>query len=532
MNPFSTRISAVTVYPDRARVTRQGKAALEAGLQQLEIADLPLQMNKESLRTMARGTAGARLLGAQVQRRFYAETPSESIRQLEDQIEKLQDEIKKLDIQMELIKQQRANLDKIAGHSDKFALALASGEMKVDQEVAIFEALRLQAQKLEDEALGLQIGHKQLERQLQKLTKELEQLRGSRPRERFVAVVEVEMQQAGELTVELSYVVSNAEWKPIYDLRLVEEESGNQCEVTYLAQVAQLTGESWQGVQLALSTARPALSRSLPELQPWYVRPPAPPTPMPRVAMQAAPSAAPMALRAKAAPKAEMMAETAALEEVAAEVVTAEVDTSGTAVTYTIPGLVDIPPDGTAQKVTIANFRLLPKLDYVSAPRLVEAVYRRVKVANDSPYTLLAGEAGLFMGDEFIGSTPLELTALLGEIELSLGVEDRIKVERELKRRETDKRLIGGRRHLVYGYEIKVENLLSGKAELTLYDQIPVARHEEIKVKLEACEPKPSEQTELNILKWEMSLEPKEKHTLRFDFSVDSPQGMEVVGLP
>ena len=221
-----------------------------------------------------------------------------------------------------------------------------------------------------------------------------------------------------------------------------------------------------------------------------------------------------------------------ALAAVEAEVVTAEVDTSGTAVTYTIPGLVDIPPDGTAQKVTIARFRLPPKLDYLSAPRLVEAVYRRAQLTNDSPHTLLAGEAGLFMGDEFIGTTLLELTASQGKIELSLGVEDRLKVERELKRRDTDKRLIGGRRHLIYGYEIKVENLLPVKAELALFDQIPVSRHEEIKVKLEACEPKPSEHSELNILKWQLSLEPKEKRTVRFDFSVDSPQGMEVVGLP
>jgi len=532
MKPFATKISAVTVYPDRARVTRQGKAVLEAGLQQLEIAELPLQMTTESLRTTARGIAGARLLGAQVQRRFYAETPSEAIRQLEEQIEGLQEEIKKLDIQAELIKQERSTLDKIAGHSDKFALALAAGEMKVEEELAIFATLRTQAQKLEDEALALQNTRKQLERRLQKATRELEQLRGSKPRERYVAVVEVEMQQAGELTVELAYVVSNAEWKPIYDLRLVEEEKGNQCDVTYLAQVAQMTGESWDGVQLTLSTARPALSRSLPELQPWYVRTPAPPpTPMPRPVMQAT-AAAPMALRAKAAPQAEMSEGFAPPPEVEAEVVTAVVDSSGTAVNYAIPGTVSIPPDGTAHKVTIARFQLPPRLDYISAPRLVEAVYRRARIRNDSPYTLLGGEASLFVGDEFIGTTPLELTAAQGEIELSLGVEDRIKVERELKRRDTDKRLIGGRRHLVYGYEIRVENLLPVKAGLQLHDQIPVARHEEIKVKLEACEPKPSEQTELNLLKWELNLEPGSKYTLRFDFSVDSPQGMEIVGLP
>ena len=532
MIPFSTNIVAVTVYPDRARVTRQGKAALGAGLQQLEIAELPLQMVAESLRTAARGTTATRLLGAQVQRKFYAETPSDTIRQLEEQIEALQEDIKKLDIQAELIKQERTALDKIAGHSDKFALALAAGEMKVEDELAIFTTLRSQAQKLEDEALALQNSRKQLDRRLQKLTKELEQLRGSRPRERFSAVVEVEMQQAGELTVELSYVVNHAQWKPIYDLRLLEDEKGNHCEVTYLAQVGQVTGESWDAVQLTLSTARPALSLSLPELQPWYIRPPPPPPPPPP-ARGAETAAAPMALRSKAAPQADrMFFDAAAPAEVEAEVVTAAVDSSGTAVTYVIPGTVTIPPDGTSHKVTVARFQLPPQLDYISAPRLGESVYRRARLRNDSPYTLLGGEASLFVADEFIGTSPLELTAPQAELELSLGVEDRFKVERELKRRDTDKRLIGGRRHLVYGYEIRLENLLPVKADLKLYDQIPVPRHEEVKVKLEACEPKSSEQSELNILKWELSLEPKEKRTVRFDFSVDSPQGMEVIGLP
>jgi uncharacterized protein (TIGR02231 family) len=532
MNPLDTKIYAVTVYPDRARVRREGKIGLEAGLQQLEIGELPLQMAKESLRVSARGSVGSRLLGAQVQRRFYTETPSEAIRALEEQIEALQEEIKKLDIQVELIKQQRSTLDKIAGHSDKFALALAAGEMKVEDELAIFEALRVQAQKLEGEALGLQSSRKQIDHKVQKLTKELEQLRGSRPRERYAAVVEVEMQQEGELTVELSYMVSNAEWKPIYDLRLLEEGNGSICEVSYMAQVAQMTGESWDGVQLTLATARPSLSRSLPELQPWYVRPPSPPVPMPRAVVQSAPATAPMAARAKAAPQVETFGAAPAPAEMEAEVVVAEEEASGTAVTYAIPGVVSVPPDGAAHNVTMAQFRLIPQLDYVSAPRLVEAAYRRARLKNDSPHTLLAGETSLFVGEEFIGSSPLELTAPQGEIELSLGVEDRIKVERELKRRDTDKRLIGGRRHLVYGYEIRVENLLPIKAELKLHDQIPVARHEEIKVKLEACEPKPGEQTELNLIKWELSLEPKEKRNVRFDFSVDSPQGMEVVGLP
>jgi uncharacterized protein (TIGR02231 family) len=175
---------------------------------------------------------------------------------------------------------------------------------------------------------------------------------------------------------------------------------------------------------------------------------------------------------------------------------------------------------------------LNPLLDYVTAPKLVQAAYRRAKVENDSPYTLLPGQANLFSGPEFIGSIPLELTAPQGEIELYLGTDDRIKVERELKRREVDKTLLGGRRRVHYGYEIKLENLTPNQAKIELQDQLPVGRHEEIKVRLESAEPKPQDLSELNLLKWEFELASKEKQTVRFNFSVEYPQAMEITGLP
>jgi uncharacterized protein (TIGR02231 family) len=180
----------------------------------------------------------------------------------------------------------------------------------------------------------------------------------------------------------------------------------------------------------------------------------------------------------------------------------------------------------------VADFTLPPDLDYVAAPSRVVAAYRRARVRNNSPYLLLPGAANLFAGEEFIGTTRLDLTPPQGEIELYLGVDDRIKLERELKRREVDKRFIGGKRRTLYGYEIVVENLLPVEARLTLHDQMPVARHEDIKVRLDSSDPRPTRQTELNLLDWELTLSPGEKRTVRFDFSVEHPQGMEVVGLP
>jgi uncharacterized protein (TIGR02231 family) len=530
MPALETALTTVTVYPDRARLTRAGSLALDPGLHTLEIAGLPLQLNPDSVRAAARGTARVRLLGVQVNTVFFTDTPAEQVRELEAQIEAAQDELAGNEARAGLLKSQRANLEALAGKVDIYATALAAGERSVEAHLAFMNGLREAIERLDGEARAVAAARRELERRLKKLQNELNALRGARPRQRYTAQVEVEVLQGGELAVELSYLVSGAGWQPLYDLRLAPEAGlQHSLELSYLAQVIQGTGEAWEDVSLALSTARPALAGRLPELDPWYVGP-LPPLPKPHRLADAAPAPALM----KAARGAEMAypaAEGEAFEAVEAEVLPAEVESSGASVTYQVPGRVTIPADGAPHKVTVARLSLPPVLDYMTAPRLVAAVYRRAKVRNDSPYTFLPGPASLFAGEEFIGTTGLEFTAPQGEIELYLGVDDRVKVERELKRREVDKRLIGGKRRTVFGYEITLENLLDTVAHVTVQDQFPVARHEEIKVRLESAEPRPTRQSELNILDWDFNLAPREKRAVRFDFSVEHPQGMEVVGL-
>jgi uncharacterized protein (TIGR02231 family) len=529
MTELQTTITAVAVYPDRARVTRNGTATLKSGSHRLEAAELPLSLDPASVRASARGTARARLLGVDVRRDFYAESPAERVRELEGQVEALQDEIGGLDAQTELLQQERAALGELAGQTEAFARGLAFGKTSAEAQMALLDSLRGRAEELNTTLLDLTVQRRDLERRLQKLQSELDQLRGARQRERYTAVVEVEVTRAGDLAVELSYVVSGAGWQPLYDVRLLEDEQP-VLEVGYLAQVTQRTGEDWPDVALTLSTARPALAETLPELDPWYIGPVRAEPRETRAMMKLAAPAAPLAmedLTTGAELEPEMLA-----KEVEAEVVMATVEASGAAVTYQVPGAVAVPADGAPHKVAVARFELMPELDYVAAPKLVEAAYRRAQVANNSPYTLLPGPANLFAGDEFIGATELELIAPQGEIEFYLGTDDRVKVERELKRREVDKKLIGDRRRIRYAYEITLENLLPTEARVTLHDQIPVPRHEDIKVKLESTEPQPAEQTELNLLDWELTLAPDEKQVVRFDFTVEHPRGMSLLGLP
>src|SRR5207302_4444884 len=89
--PVETRIEAVTVYTDRARISRRGRAHAAAGQQELVVDDLPVDLLPESVRAAARSTTPARLLGTEVTRQFHAEPVEAGVAELQAQLEALQE---------------------------------------------------------------------------------------------------------------------------------------------------------------------------------------------------------------------------------------------------------------------------------------------------------------------------------------------------------------------------------------------------------------------------------------------------------
>jgi uncharacterized protein (TIGR02231 family) len=528
MTPLPSHIVEVVVFPDRARVTRRGVIALEAGLHRIEFTDLPLAIQTDSLRAAGRGSAAAVLLGVEAQRAFYSETPSEAIRDLERQIEELQQQDRVLTDQ-QAAAEVRLNFAKNLAEkaTDQLARGLAFGRADIAQSGTLIDFVQQQIDRAQESLRALQQQRRDLARQIEKLNNELNQRRAERPRERLTAVVEIEVKQAGDLTLDLTYVIGNAGWTALYDLRLSEAITARLL-LTYLGQVTQRTGEDWTDVTLTLSTARPSLTTVQPELSPWYLNVFAPmPPPQPRAAP--APAVMRTAVLSKAADKAVSVGAAPPLEMAVQE---AQVSAEGASVTFQLTQKVSVPSDGSPHKVTITTLELAPKFDYLSVPKLAEAVYRRAKLTNQSDFLLLDGPASLFVEGDFVGTLPLKRIAPREEFELTLGVDDRITVKRELKARDVDKKIIGDRRRLRVAYEVEVKNWHTAPIELELRDQFPVARHEQIKVKLESCDPKPIEQTDLGELKWRLKVEPNAKQTSRFEFSIEHPVNLTVTGLP
>ncbi len=527
MPELTSILDAVTVFPDRARVTRSGRMALEPGLHRLDFSGLPVSLTADSVRASGKGTARARLLGVSLQVAHFVETPAEAARELEAKIQSTADADADLAAQAEVLGKAQKALDGLAEQSAVFARGLALRDRSTHDLGAIYDFVAERGRALQAEILVAGRERRELAKEQDRLQRELARLKAARPRQRLVASVEVDVILAGELEIELTYVIQSARWRPLYDLRLMDGE----IEATYLAEVTQSTGEDWAGVALTLSTARPALALVIPELEPWYVGPRPPPEQLRGRGMAlGAAQAAPMAAMTFRAAAEDTESFEGILEEAPLELPAASVSESGAALTYQIPNRVDVPSGGDPRKVTVASFKLRPELDGVTAPKLEPVCYRRARVRNESPYTLLPGKAQLFEGDDYLGATELKLTAPGQELELALGADERIRVERELVGRDVDKTFLGDRR-IRYKYRIEVENLRDTPQVVFVRDQLFVPRHEQIKVKLEAAEPRPAKHTDLNQLEWKLTLAKKVKQVVQFEFSVEFPRTLDVVGL-
>ncbi len=204
---------------------------------------------------------------------------------------------------------------------------------------------------------------------------------------------------------------------------------------------------------------------------------------------------------------------------------------SGAALVYRVPTPMPVPSDGSPYKTTVARFDLEAALDHLTIPKLAPEAYLRATVTNSSSVLLLPGPASVFHGAEYVGATALGTVAPGEDFELHLGMDDRVRVERVLRRRSTAKAIIGATRSVEVAYEITVENHRDQLVRLTVKDQIPTSRDGDIKVKLRETSLKPVEQDELGELTWKLDLEPGEKSAIAFSFSVEHPANVVVRGL-
>ncbi|SFW90066.1 DUF4139 domain-containing protein [Amycolatopsis australiensis] len=505
-------IAAVTVYPQQARITRRAKASLDGG-PRLTFAGLPLSLDPGSVRVT--GTGPALIAGVDVRTERHASPADAALRALIEQrrvdqatLDGVVDDEAAEAMKVDLL----TSLAKRSGGS--FAKALAAGTAEPSRVAEVTDALsaRLAAALKARRVLTERIAR--LREDLAALDRRIETHSAQSEQDSTSVVVELEIADpAGSAELELSYVVPGASWEPGYDIRV----RGTDVTVVSYGLVSQHTGEDWPECELALSTARPAVSVVVPELSPWYLDRVHPVPAAPAGAYGGSGGGIPegrhyMAASVAMAPK------------------FASVEQGTTAVTYRPSRPVAVPSGAQGHRTTLAQLDLTASLGYVTAPVLAEEAYLRATVANTSSQALRPGRASVFHDAEFVGTTVLEAWAPGEELELALGVDDRIRIERELVRRTASKAALSGQKRREAEYRISVGNHGPRSAEVTVVDQAPVSRDDAITVKDVKTSPEPAETSALGEYTWKLTLAPGETKTVTLSYRVDVAKGVELSG--
>ncbi|GAI97786.1 unnamed protein product, partial [marine sediment metagenome] len=92
----NSEISEICVYADSALINRVAHLELDKGTYTAIFSNIIPEVDENSLRVSAEGTAIIKLFGAQIKREYLEEVPSGRIKQLKEEIQKLEDEITRM----------------------------------------------------------------------------------------------------------------------------------------------------------------------------------------------------------------------------------------------------------------------------------------------------------------------------------------------------------------------------------------------------------------------------------------------------
>ncbi|MFV8751734.1 mucoidy inhibitor MuiA family protein [Nannocystaceae bacterium ST9] len=140
---------------------------------------------------------------------------------------------------------------------------------------------------------------------------------------------------------------------------------------------------------------------------------------------------------------------------------------------YVADGSVDLPSDGKFHSLAIRADAAEATPRYVSVPRESQDVFRIVALRNPLNAPLLPGPADVYVAGRFALTSDVELTPIGGRLELGLGVEQAIKIARNVKYDEDTAGLIKRQHALIHAVEITIGNNLSTSATVEVRERLP-----------------------------------------------------------
>ena len=508
----TSHITAVTLYPQGAQVTRDVTITAAPGPHEVLITDLPAQIEP----TLIRLTSPDASLGAFALRtdRLPPRTPPTSpaldtakanVATAKAGLAKAQSTVDAIGA---VVEAQQASIGfltglKLDGSGDTAADLTTIADMIQTKVLAARQA----AQAAQLDLPAANEGVKAAQLVLDQANAAQEAL--AKPDEDYAALSIAITTTANTAHLTLTHFMADASWAPVYDMTL--DRKTPKLTVNRGVLVSQSTGEDWSGVDLTLSTAEPSDQATASQLSPELMRVGDPAPPMPADSM------------------AEGSGETLmSPAPVVAASTTATLSYQGDTVVYHYPTTVDLASGVENLRLALDQQSFTPEVQARAVPRYDASAFLMAKLTNSAAEVLLPGTAYLYRDGALVGSTDLPILAPGAHTDLGFGTIHGLKLTRDMPQKaQGDRGIFTTSTQIEEKSVLKVENLTDESWPIHLMDQVPYSEQEELQISFTA-DPAPTAQDvegQRGILSWDFDLAPHDTKSVTLNSVASWPQG-------
>lgn len=194
-----------------------------------------------------------------------------------------------------------------------------------------------------------------------------------------------------------------------------------------------------------------------------------------------------------------------------------------------------VPGDGAWHVLPICSAAVAVEPAFVCVPRESRDVFRTAGFANPFPTPLPAGPADCYLGDRFLLTAPLGAVDTGGSLRLGLGVEQGIRVARNVAYGERSAGVFGGTTRAEHTVTLTVANKLPRPVRIELRERLPVADTDGCAVELQRVEPPwqewhPPDRDLPGGHRWQIDLAAGAERGLSFAYAITFPAKQELAG--
>ncbi|MDC0667952.1 mucoidy inhibitor MuiA family protein [Nannocystis radixulma] len=536
----TSRITRVTVYSDRALVSRDATVALTPEPTVFRFKKLPGWVDEGSVRA---STSAGKIVDVSVERRFLARSTDEGFRKAEQKHKELLKQLQAVDDELAILDAQQKHVESIKVFSlEKLGDDGVKREIKVDSYGEVIDFVSGTLRKTAAARRDAQTARELLAPDVEASARNLEELSRLTKLEETMVLVTVQGDAARGATLTLTYATPGATWEPMHEVRAGAGDP-ESVELTSFAVVTQTTGEDWSHAELSFSTQSSSDSERIPALE--------------MLALGKSPEVSRSVTRqvtsftaaqqkfeeqnlhwnrmnqatAKRLSEVEQFERSystnlALLERVQSKTVEifAGLQTRGTTAHFVARDPVIARSDGRSIRVRIGSSRIKARRHIIAAPEESLNAAVTLEMTNKTDQALLPGGVARYQDGAFLGMTDIDFVAKDEDFSVFFSVADQVKLARELDKHQSSLQR-NARNRMQLSFVSKAKNLSERPVTIVLAERIPVAENSDVRVSNVRIGPNEKPDGK-GIVRWTITLAAREERQFRVSYQVDYPPSL------